>query len=235
MTDRSSRFANRIRSVLALSALIVCSLGAAAVARADDPLGLYVGAAYGQAHIRVQPGEAIPGSTSPLAGLDMTHTAFKAIVGIRPLSFIGAEVSYMDFGQVSALNGQAVAIGSATLAAVSSERASQRGESAFALLYLPVPVIDVYAKAGLARMTTHYNVTYTGFIPGVGTCQIGQPNCGVVGTATASRDTTDTAFAYGAGLQWKLGSWAIRGEYERFDAAGANPSLLSIGMTYWLQ
>ncbi len=230
MTDRSSRFANRIRSVLAPSALIACSLGAATVARADDPLGLYVGAAYGQAHIRVQPGEAIPGSTSPLAGLDMTHTAFKAILGIRPLSFIGAEVSYMDFGKVTAKNGQVIEMAAANPPVTAySEQASQKGESAFALLYLPVPVIDVYVKAGLSRITTDYSVTYTGI--GVGTCQIGNPTCG---TATSSRDTTDTAFAYGAGLQWKLGSWAIRGEYERFDAAGANPSLLSIGMTYWL-
>lgn len=234
MTDRSSRFPNRIRPVIALPALIVCSLGVTTVAQADDPLGLYIGAAYGQAHIRVHQGDAIPGSTSPLAGLDLTHSAFKAIVGIRPLSFIGAEVSYMDFGQVFAMNGQVIELGTTTLATVNSERASQKGESAFALLYLPVPIIDVYAKAGLARITTHYDVTYTGFIPGVGTCPIGKPNCGVLGTATASRDTTDTAFAYGVGLQWKLGSWAIRGEYERFDAAGANPSLASIGMTYWL-
>jgi len=27
----------------------------------------------------------------------------------------------------------------------------------------------------------------------------------------------------------------VRGEYERFSAAGANPSLLSISMTFWLQ
>jgi hypothetical protein len=36
-------------------------------------------------------------------------------------------------------------------------------------------------------------------------------------------------------LQWKLGQWAVRGEYERFSAAGANPSLLSLSMTFWLQ
>jgi hypothetical protein len=46
---------------------------------------------------------------------------------------------------------------------------------------------------------------------------------------------TTTAFAYGAGLQWTLGDWAVRGEYERFSAAGENPTLLSIGMTYWIQ
>jgi len=62
-------------------------------------------------------------------------------------------------------------------------------------------------------------------------CQIGHPDCN---TYTVARSSTDTAFAYGAGVQWKLGDWAVRGEYERFDAAGANPTLLSIGMTYWI-
>ena len=36
-----------------------------------------------------------------------------------------------------------------------------------------------------------------------------------------SQSTGDVAFAYGAGLQWRLGQWAVRGEYERFGAAGA--------------
>lgn len=228
MGDRSSR-SPIFRSAFALSALILCSLGTMKAAQADNPLGLYIGAGYGQAHIRVEPGEVIPGSTSPLGGLDETHTAFKGIIGVRPLSFIGAEVSYMDFGTVTTLNGQLVPLGAGNApASAFSEQASQKGEAAFAMLYLPVPIIDVYVKAGLSRITTDYDVTYNEI--GLGTCPTGHSNCG---TATASRDTTDTGFAYGAGLQWKLGNWAVRGEYERFDAAGANPSLFSIGMTYW--
>ena len=230
---QSARSRISVRSALALLALLSCSLGMT-VAQADDLLGLYVGAAFGQAHIRVQPGEVIPGSSGALGSLDMTHTAFKAIVGIRPLPFLGAEVSYMDFGKVSGLNGQAVAAGAGNPPFITeSEGASQKGESAFALLYLPVPIIDIYVKAGVSRITTDYNVTYLGSSPGVGTCAINDPNCATT-VFTAGRDSTDTGFAYGAGLQWKLGQWAVRGEYERFDAAGANPSLFSIGMTYWL-
>ncbi|MDE2262196.1 MAG: outer membrane beta-barrel protein, partial [Gammaproteobacteria bacterium] len=90
---------------------------------------------------------------------------------------------------------------------------------AFAMLYLPVPIVDPYIKVGLSRITTDMSASY-------------QINSSVNGTAT--RNFTDVGFAYGAGLQWKLGSWAVRGEYERFDAAGAHPSLFSIGMTYWL-
>ena len=36
----------------------------------------------------------------------------------------------------------------------------------------------------------------------------------------------------GAGAQVKLGPFALRGEYERFDAAGAHPSLWTIGATW---
>lgn len=217
------------RSAVVVMALIPCALLAVSVARADDLLGLYFGGGYGQAHVRADDGPIIPQSTGPLRSFDMTHSAFKAIVGLRPLSFVGAEVSYLDFGRVSSPTGQPVA--GLPGVVVNSEQVSQKGETAFALLYLPVPIVDVYLKGGLSRITTEFGVTYTGLQPGVGTCPINNPNCAFA----AARDSTDTAFAYGAGLQWKLGQWAVRGEYERFSAAGANPSLLSISMTFWLQ
>jgi|SRR5690348_10407710 len=227
MNISSSGFAFPLRSALALSVLILCSLGTMSAAHADDPLGLYVGASYGQAHIRVQSGEIALGNGSPLPGLDMTHSAFKGIIGLRPISFLGAEVSYMDFGTVSTVVGQAMQGFPAVV--VNTERASQKGEAAFALLYLPVPVVDVYVKAGVSRITTDFSAAYTTTVGGI----CGLPcNTSQVGNV-AAHDVTDTAFAYGAGLQWKLGQWAVRGEYERFDAAGANPSLFSIGMTLW--
>jgi hypothetical protein len=57
---------------------------------------------------------------------------------------------------------------------------------------------------------------------------------GQSGVSDGVGQLTDDAFAHGAGLQWKLGPWAVRGEYERFSAAGANPGPLSIGMTCWI-
>ena len=233
MKYQSARFPIFHGPMLALTGLILCAMPAA---HADDLLGLYLGAGYGQAHIRVEPGQVIPGSAGALAGLDMSHSAYKAILGVKPLPFLGAEVSYMDFGSVSSLSGQQVAAAApgAMPIPVQSARAAQKGEAAFALVYLPIPVIDVYVKAGLSRITTDYSVTYLQFRPGAGTCAVNVPNC-TSSPATAGRGFTDTAFAYGAGVQWKLGQWAVRGEYERFDAAGANPSMLSIGMTYWLQ
>jgi opacity protein-like surface antigen len=213
------------RSSVALTALILCCL-TATIARADDLLGLYLGASFGQAHIRAQQNEIVP---QVGGSLDMTHSAFKGMLGVRVLSFLGAEVAYMDLGTISGMGGQQVP---AMAGSITAEQVSQKGEAAFALLYLPVPVIDVYLKAGLSRITTDSSATITPQ-PGIGTCPIDRPACGAM--SHVSHDFTDTSFAYGAGLQWKLGDWAVRGEYERFDAAGANPSLLSIGMTYWIE
>jgi opacity protein-like surface antigen len=218
MRYRPSRLRKFPRSVAAIIALTPCTLLAMAVARGDDLLGVYFGGGYGQAHLRAEPGPIIPQSTGSLSGFDMTHSAFKAIAGIRPLPFVGAEISYMDFGRVSGITGEAVP--GVPGAVVSSEQVSQKGESALGLLYLPVPIVDVYLKGGLSRIATEFGITGTG--EGAGAFR-------------ADHDTTDTAFAYGAGLQWKLGQWAVRGEYERFSAAGANPSLLSLSMTFWLQ
>ncbi len=229
MNDRSSRAAFSSRSVATLAAVILGSLGTIEIAQADDLLGVYLGAALGQAHVRAR--ASIPG-VGPVGDVDMTHTAFKGMAGIRFLSFLGAEVAYMDFGKVSRVGGGQFS-GPSYDTLVTSEQASQKGEAAFAMLYLPVPIVDIYVKAGLSRITTDFSSTYTENIPGAVTCQIGHPNCSLVGVFTATRNSTDTSFAYGAGLQWKLGNWAVRGEYERFDAAGANPTLFSIGMTYW--
>jgi opacity protein-like surface antigen len=184
------------------------------VARADDPLGLYIGAAYSRALIKAQFDKAVPGSSGEF---DSTNSsAFKGMLGIRPISFLGAEVAYMDLGRRSVFGSGGPIVGRPF---ITSAQASQKGESAFAVLYLPVPVIDAYLKGGLSRITTQMSVSYQ--INGVG-------------DYTAYRDLTEVGLAYGAGLQWKLGQWAVRGEYERFDAAGANPSLFSIGMTYWV-
>lgn len=201
------------RLAMASTVLLACSFGAVTVARASNLLGFYVGAAYGQSHVAAQFNKLFPGS---VGGIDSTDSAaFQGMIGIRAISLLGAEIDYMDFGQRSGFNPGPVT-GSPL---VTQARASQKGEAAFAMLYLPIPIIDVYVKAGLSRITTDMSGS------------VSYPFQNLI--ASASHSFTDTGFAYGAGVQWKLGSWAVRGEYERFDAAGANPSLLSIGMTYW--
>jgi hypothetical protein len=97
-----------------------------------------------------------------------------------------------------------------------------KGGSAFGVVYLPVPIVDVFLKAGLARIdsTATTNVV----------CPPGQPCIEIATPAPESR--TNVGFAAGAGAQFKIGSLSLRGEYERFNAAGGNPSLLSIGIIW---
>jgi opacity protein-like surface antigen len=233
MTSSRPCFRISRRCTLALIALAACPLAAPGAAHADDPLGFYIGGAYGQAHIRAQlEGLTLSGGYPVAGAFDATHSAYQAILGIKPLPFLGAELTYVDFGQGSfGVPGVAQPLGGIPAGSPypTEVQASQKGEAAYALLYLPVPVIDVYVKGGMSRITTDTSAAYV--LPGVGTCQVNNPNCDI---EVVRHSRTDTSFAYGAGVQWKLGDWAVRGEYERFSAAGANPSLFSIGMTYWI-
>jgi opacity protein-like surface antigen len=137
------------------------------------------------------------------------HSAFQLMAGVRPISLLGAEVDYMDFGHPGgSLNG---APASATL----------KGAAAFGLLYLPVPVIDIYAKAGLARLQSS-----------LGGVSAVQPACVPCALSLFRLDRTNTHFAAGAGAQYKLGAFALRAEYEYFNAGGANPGLVSLGITW---
>lgn len=92
------------------------------------------------------------------------HSAFKVMVGLRPLPSLGAELSYLDFGHPAGSLFDKPA------------DASMRGESAFGVVYLPVPMVDVFVKAGAA----HIQSTVTGFAPnGIpdNVCVVGVP-CG---------------------------------------------------------
>jgi len=170
---------------------------------AADLLGLYVGGSAGQSQVEA--------NVPSIGDFKENHSAFKLIAGIRPISLIGAEISYIDFGHPGG-----------SINAVSSN-VSEKGADAFGVLYLPVPVVDVFVKAGLARLQSTLNSIRVG----VGSCTTTDPNC-----ALFRLDRTNTSFAAGAGAQVKFGPWAVRAEYERFNAAGGNPSLVSLGLTW---
>jgi opacity protein-like surface antigen len=193
----------RFTSVAATFVIFAAALLQTRNAPAGDFLGLYIGGAAGQSQVE---------ANVPTAGeFKENHSAFKVIAGIRPLSLIGAELSYIDFGHPSAnINSAATDV-------------TEKGADAFAVLYLPVPVVDVFIKAGLARLQSTTNSNRVGF----GACTVADPNCSLF-----RLDRTNTSFAAGAGAQLKLGAWAVRAEYERFNAAGGNPSLVSLGVTW---
>lgn len=180
---------------------------------AENLLGLYAGAAVGQSQVDTGSGGVVP---SPTDHFRKNHSAFKIMAGVRPISLLGAELAYIDFGHPSgALGGAPADVG-------------MKAVAAFAVLYLPVPVVDVYVKAGAARLQSTINGTvYSAcvILPGQlpGNCQPSAP---------FRVDRTNTSFAAGAGAQFKVGSLAVRAEYERFTTVGGNPRLVSVGITW---
>lgn len=186
----------KIASALALAALSL--LAVAAPAAHADPLGLYIGAGVGEANVKVDQ-----------LGFSESHSGYKLLVGLRPISLAGAELEYVDFGHPST-----------TIVPGATADATVRGSALFGLLYLPLPVpmLDLYAKAGFARLQTTASAT----------CEA-QPvfQCGLF-----QFDRTDTRFALGAGAQIKMSAFALRGEYEQFSSEYGNPSFWSLALTW---
>ena len=210
-----------------LGALLIAPLSPPAHA-ATDLLNVYIGAAVGHASLRARDFGLIPALPGALGNFDRGNTAYQFMAGVRGLYLLGAEVDYFHLGSggVSPPFSGIGTLGGAHL--------SQQGEAVFGLLYLPIPVpmLDVYVKAGVARLTSDLSASGSACSPGsacLPLCTIsGCPNGRFIGRFS----TTETTFAAGAGVQWSFGNWAVRGEYERFDALGQHPDLLSVGVTW---
>jgi len=168
---------------IAIVALSTCLYGgrAAAVER-----GLYVGAALGQSASGLQNGSI---------NYTERNTGYQLLAGFRPLKLLAVELSYTNLGDAS---GGAV---SARTTAVSG----------FVLGFLPLPVIDIYGKAGLASWRTDASAP------------------------TLSWRPSGNDLVLGAGIQMHFGALGARLEYEAFDVQEASrPTLLSLGVTYTL-
>lgn len=186
-------------TLLAGSALL-----ASAGAGAADLLEFYVGAGVGQSTLH-----------QDYYQIDTHVIGWKAVAGWRPLDLFGAEVEYADFGSKDVTY-----MGSAATTQVSTDA---HATAAFALLYLPVPLpwIDLYAKAGPARVQSNTSVRFTPVIcPAPTSCP-----------TTSTDDSSRTSVAWGAGGQFKFGLPAIRLEYERFAGSQGTDALLSLAVT----
>jgi opacity protein-like surface antigen len=195
------------QAVLAIAMSAPC-----AQAFAANPLGLYVGGGVGRADVEVDRLGSVP------LGFDKQHVGWKLLIGVRPISIVGAEFEYIDFGHPSTVIGNA------------NSDAMARGPAVFALGYLPLPLplLDVYGKLGLARLQT--TATASLVVPLGAPCTSNNPipfTCG-----PEKLDRTDNHFAWGAGTQIKLPHFAVRAEYERFSTSVGNPDFLSVGMTW---
>lgn len=121
---------NKLQAVAAVAAL-AGGMGASSLAQAGDN-GVYLGIGAGSVEANVTK-ETARNLANDFDGKD---AAYKFIVGVRPLDWLGAEVSYMDLGKVD----------SGPLASDST------GISGYAVGFASVgPVIDLFAKGGVVN------------------------------------------------------------------------------------
>jgi len=197
-------------TLLAVLALGACAASTAALA--DNPVGFYLGAGLGYSTIRSDdPAYGLPGYYND------HQTAWKAIAGVRPIPFIGAEYEYIDFGQPGSHNYYDVNY--------YGFDSHPTASALFAVGYLPVPVpfFDIFGKAGVARLQT--DVTSV-LLPA---CPANSGNCSPTYTR---QNVTDNKFAYGVGVQSKVWGVAFRAEYERISSQYGDPDALTVSATW---
>jgi opacity protein-like surface antigen len=202
MTTRGPAYLHREAAVTALIATALMSPATKASAN-PDLLGLYVGGGVGVGQVDIS------GQGNAESNFNANHSALKLIAGIRPITALGAELEYLDFGHPNST----VNYGPAD--------ATLKGAAVFGVAYLPVSWLDLYAKAGLARLHSTLNA-YSEY----------QPECVPCSPSVFTVDRTDTRVAAGVGGLYKTGALSVRIEYEYFSLANANPSLVSLGLTW---
>jgi hypothetical protein len=191
-----------------LAILAVGAYAASTAAQADNLIGFYLGAGVGYSTVRSDD------SAYGLPGYFNDHqTAWKAIAGVRPIPFLGAEYEYIDFGHPSHDYGNYNSF--ANYGFDSHPRAS----ALFGVGYLPLPIpfVDVYGKAGVARLQTNVT-TMVNSCPASGTCA----------PIYSRHNQTYDRFAYGVGVQSKYWGVTFRAEYERINSQFGDPDAVTV-------
>jgi outer membrane protein with beta-barrel domain len=174
-----------------IAAVILASASMSAVA-ADN--GFYIGAAVGQAGVDSE--ELDLGTITE--DFDGDDTGFKVIAGFRPLEWFAIEANYVDLGTASD-----------NIAGVNVD-VDTKGIDAFGVLFLPLPVVDIFLKAGVISWDLDANVS---------------------GLGSVSDDGTDLAYGVGAGVGF--GNFGVRAEYERFEIEDTDTvDMISLGFTW---
>lgn len=185
--ERSILNASPWRGLLLSAAL----LSPCAAFSADN--GIYIGLASSDVDYEV--GASATGPVDEDRGL-------KAIVGVRPLDGLAIEANYADFGDTHVTLGQVCITVPCPEMSIDS-----RALSVSAVGLLALPLVDLYARVGMAR----WEAKETSFL-------------------SQTRRGTDPT--YGAGAQVRVGSFALRMELERFEFDDDSTDTVSIGFTY---
>ena len=190
----------RVPKILA-AVLAIAACAASGAASADNPVGFYLGAGAGTSQIRSDDSYyGYPGYYNDY------QFAWQAMLGIRPINLLGFEAEYIDFGQPYSHHGYYDYN-------VSGSDSHPTAPALFAVGYLPIPIpfLDIFAKAGAARLSTNI----TDFVQQP--CVAGGPCPYFV--PTNRHEVIDTRFAYGVGVQSKFPlGLIVRGEYQRISS-----------------
>lgn len=183
-------------------ALVIVAIGGAPPARASsDPRRAYAGASLGHASLRARDPALLGSDVVSLGGFDRGDFAYQLTAGVRWSKVLGIEVDYFHLGGGSASPSLTLSRSLPpiilTTSRVWNAHVSQKGEAIFAMLYLPVPIVDLYVKAGVARLTTDLEAST------VPPPCAPDAFCPATLAVAGALNTTETTFGGGVGVQWK--------------------------------
>ena len=148
-----------------------------------------------------------------LRPFDDKDTGFKLFAGWRPLDSFGIEASYADHGDVRVPSG-VVCIALVNAPCPDQTRIEAKSASLFAVGYVDLPLLDLFAKVGV----NHWQADGYSF----GTL-----------APTFRIDDSGSDFAWGLGVQARFGSLAARAEYERFKVlASEDIGMVSLSVSW---
>jgi len=164
---------------------------AATAAHADDPAtSVYVGAGVTSADV-----QNIQGT-----GFNIDNTSVKALAGARVFSLVGAEVDYYRLGSES----RSFYFGGAN--------ADAHAFAAYAVGYLPLPILDFFGKVGLDRWQLSGSSTNPSLF---------------------QFSDSGTQFAWGVGAQDHFGNFMARLEYEHLAMSNTDGTrVISLDVAY---
>lgn len=167
--------------------------------------GFYVGAGITQTDY----GLSNPGGGAPF---DDNDNGYKLIVGFRPLDNFGIEANYIDHGNATVPAG-IVCTQFITTPCPFESGLEAKTLAVFAVGYIDLPLVDLFAKAGVNSwdFDVRSSPAASGFAVG----------------------DDGTEFAWGAGVQARFGSVAARLEYEQFNIIDDEKlGTISLSFTY---
>ena len=136
---------------------------------------------------------------------DLNTTSWKVLAGVRPINSFAVEGNYLDLGSKTVSSGSTGG----------NAHVEYKAFAAYAVGFLPLPLpfLDLFGKAGLARWDSSGS------------------NATSPGGSLFSLSDNGTEFAWGVGAQAHFGNIGGRLEYETFhirDTSGANVVSLSV-------